>query len=395
MTLVRLGCVVSWIIGIILSPIFIPILIITILISKYKKDNIKPKIVWGPVPIINIKYNSQSVRDKGYDSDTIVYTYYGINNKKDYDYVLRIFKNIKLHYISIYIISYPVFLFVLLKYDIFQFYFNGGFLYHTPLRWLELPILKISGKKIVVSPYGGDVIQVSKIKKEYKWNISDLYREEYSHINERDVFKQVAYFTPYADVVIGVGELVEYIPWYDVIIPMNSTLDIVSWTPPENKPRNEKVIIVHAPNHRSLKGTQYLIQVCDDLKKKGHNLDLVLVENMKNNDARIIYESADIIADQFVIGWFALFAAEGMALGKPVLCYLRDDFIEANSTIMHSCPIVNTNPDTLEENLKLLIVDKPKRIQLGDQGRKYVETYGISYVGTQLDKIYTKLWSDK
>ena len=30
-----------------------------------------------------------------------------------------------------------------------------------------------------------------------------------------------------------------------------------------------------------------------------------------------------MIADQFLIGAYALFAIEGMALGKPVVCYLK------------------------------------------------------------------------
>ncbi len=49
----------------------------------------------------------------------------------------------------------------------------------------------------------------------------------------------------------------------------------------------------------------------------------MLVQGMPNDEARATYQRADMIADQFLIGAYALFAIEGMALGKPVLCHLE------------------------------------------------------------------------
>src|SRR5262245_23705733 len=48
----------------------------------------KPAILWGPRPIINIKYSSLADRLYGYRSDTLVYEVYHLNARTDFDYSL-------------------------------------------------------------------------------------------------------------------------------------------------------------------------------------------------------------------------------------------------------------------------------------------------------------------
>ena len=388
--------IAQWIICLCVLPFFLPLLVVVFMIAQHKtlhkqKYNIKPSVLWGPHPIRNIKYNSHSVRNNGYKSDTLVYALYYTATRDDFDYVFKFFDDLKLQYLFIYIFSYPIFLWVLWKYDIFHFYFNGGYLSYTPLKWIELPLLKAAGKKIIVSPYGGDVTQPSRIKQKYKWNIGLFYEDDYPAVDEDAVRKKIRYFTKYADCIIGVGELLEYLPRYDLVLPLNSTIDLNEWTP-VYKEREDVIKIVHAPNHRALKGTKYLVAVCDELKEEGHKIELVMVEKMSNEKAKRVYEQADIIADQFIIGWYALFAAEAMALGKPVLCFLRDEWIKTNDLDKWDCPIVDTTPDTLKENLKMLLNDKELCLELGKEGREFVKRYGMDYVGKELKGVYEKIW---
>lgn len=57
------------------------------------------------------------------------------------------------------------------------------------------------------------------------------------------------------------------------------------------------------------------------------------------------------------------------------------------------CPIVNTSPDNLYENLIILVKDKNLRQELGRKSRKYVEeVYSLEKVGARFDKIYKTLW---
>src|SRR5262245_27940084 len=45
----------------------------------------RPRLVWGPVPIISIKYWSASLRARGYESRTCVTGHYPINERADFD----------------------------------------------------------------------------------------------------------------------------------------------------------------------------------------------------------------------------------------------------------------------------------------------------------------------
>ena len=41
---------------------------------------------------------------------------------------------------------------------------------------------------------------------------------------------------------------------------------------------------------------------------------------------------SDVVIDQILMGTYARLAIESMALGKPVICYLREDLFEFNPT---------------------------------------------------------------
>jgi len=316
----------------------------------------------------------------------VVYSVYSINKKEDFDWVVP-----RTPAILRLLAPYVIVLWAIWSFDIFHFFFNGGYLRSTPLRWLELPILKACGKHIVVSHYGSDVIMPSRVKNKYKWNVALEIEKHYPNIDERAVEKQIRYFSKYADFVINDGQAVEFIPKAHMSLKL-IPIDLDQWKP-VYQTGNDRPVIVHAPNHRALKGTRYLIEACRQLKKEGYNFELVIVERQPNEIARQIYSKADIIADQFLAGFYGLFAIEGMALGKPVLCYMRPEWVKYHNSYFKECPILSTNPDNLTENLRLLLENPALRTELGRKGREYVEKYhSYEFIGKQLDTIYRSLW---
>ena len=60
---------------------------------------------------------------------------------------------------------------------------------------------------------------------------------------------------------------------------------------------------------------------------------------MSNEEVIKLIQRADLVIDQLVIGWYAMFAIEAMSLGKPVICNLRSDFF-SNSIPQLDCLIV-------------------------------------------------------
>src|SRR2546422_395904 len=47
--------------------------------------NQRKELLWGPVPLINNKYWSRAMRQRGWISKTLMQTFYSIHGKEDYD----------------------------------------------------------------------------------------------------------------------------------------------------------------------------------------------------------------------------------------------------------------------------------------------------------------------
>ena len=349
----------------------------------------KPAILWGPRPIINIKYSSLADRLYGYRSDTLVYEVYHLNARTDFDYSFA-----RLYSVPVLgaVVPYASFLWAGLRYDIFGFFFTGGLLTPTPFWWIELPLLRLAGKKIVVYPYGQDARIASLTRESGRWNAYTDVPPGEEDRDERDVRRRLAAFGRYANVILGCADLVEHLPRLDGVFLY--PFDADAW-PPASAPEDDVVTVVHSPNHRHYKGTQYLLDAVETLQREGLPIELVLVEKMANEEAREVYRGSDVIADQFLIGAYALLAIEGMALGKPVLCYLNPRFEPFHPEWAES-PIVSANPDTLVEDLRRLVLDRQERERLGARGPGYVRKYhALESVGAKMDEIYRGLWGPK
>jgi glycosyltransferase involved in cell wall biosynthesis len=97
-------------------------------------------------------------------------------------------------------------------------------------------------------------------------------------------------------------------------------------------------------------------------------------------------------ADQLIIGWYAMFAIEGMAMGKPVLCYLKDEFknlyIDVGLVGRDEIPIVNCNKNNVKEKIRELACDRKKTQAIEERSRAFVEKHhSLEAVGKVFDRI--------
>jgi glycosyltransferase involved in cell wall biosynthesis len=153
---------------------------------------------------------------------------------------------------------------------------------------------------------------------------------------------------------------------------------------------NPRPVIIHAPNHRWVKGTDHLLAAIDRLRARGLDFELRLIERIPRHQALELYQSADIIADQFCIGGFGIFALEGLTLAKPVLTYLDQDYL-GDPVFNH--PIVNTNPENLERILAVLLQVPELRERLGVAGRESIEQYqSVAALAEIWNHIYRHVW---
>lgn len=368
--------------------------------TKRQKRHERPRLVYGPVPIISIKYMSQAMERLGYKAKTFVYTYYKINKRCDFDYYIGdFFKGILRNLLNGIVGRYCVFSWLVLQFDIFHYFFDGGFLSGTPLRFFEVQLLHLAGKKVIAMPYGSDVAICSRIHSlVYRQNLLADYPSLGQH--EVRVIRQVNYFSKHADFIVGVGHCIETMPRWTLLASHYYPIDTDSWSPSDYRSdadgKSGEVTVVHSPNHNWLKGTAHIIAACNALQKEGYPVKLRLLEGVPNTEVHRILQESDILAEQFGMPWYGVNAMEGMSLGKPVLSDLSDGYYTEpfiRYTGFDECPIVNTPLKEIKEKLRVLIENPELRRELGETGRKYVLKYhSYSAVGRMWNLIYRRVW---
>ncbi len=353
----------------------------------------RPRLIWGPVPVISLKYWSEALGRRGYDSHTCVYGVMVINTRQDFDIVRAL--TWRWPRVGIQSEWYFAFARALLRADIFLCFFEGSFLYSSRLQRLEGPLLKLAGKHLVVSPYGGDIAVPGHLGAAEERLLQDYpqFIEEGPQIKER-----VDYYCDWADVVVRNYQY-GYMPRADVIWPTELAIDTDLW--PEVPPaggdgRDEPVRVIHAPNHRRIKATDVLIRAVEELRAEGLQIELDLLERRPNEEIREAMLRADIVADQFVAG-YAMFAIEGMSTGKPVLSAISaipPDVLDTEA--MRQCPIVDADLASLKSSLRHMVEHPEERKLIGRAGREFALAYhSLDAVGRAWERIFDHLWRGK
>ena len=62
-------------------------------------------------------------------------------------------------------------------------------------------------------------------------------------------------------------------------------------------------------------------------------------------EAMKLYAQADLVIDQLLAGWYGGFAVETMAMGKPVVCYIRaEDLQFVPPAMVAELPLIPARP---------------------------------------------------
>ncbi|MGZ6559598.1 MAG: hypothetical protein ACXVHB_08525 [Solirubrobacteraceae bacterium] len=310
----------------------------------------------------------------GYDSVTFAHHVAPINRREDFD----VHRDQFLPGVprADVVRDFFVFVWALWRADVFLWYFDGGYLAGTGLRSFECALLRLAGKRLIVFPYGGDIAVVGEIGAAESALLAD-YPELVGVSDAKR--RRVLHLCYWADMVIRNYQY-GFLPRADVLWPTQIAIDVDHWSPAGGGAaggdgHDGEVVVVHAPNHRSIKGTQQLIDAVAQLRGEGLRVRLDLIERRPNEEVRAAIRAADIVADQFIAG-YALFAIEGMSSAKPVmsaLSWMPPDV--AATPALQACPIVNTDLSNLVTNLRALIEDPGRRHALGRAGREFVLEY--------------------
>jgi hypothetical protein len=238
--------------------------------------------------------------------------------------------------------------------------------------------------------WGGDVAILGLRKKlAFHFYGDDIRQREYSLCNyEISIASEVDenYYPAHAEVwkrrMIGMADrwgtaIFAYNPDLMNLLPSRAIfLPYTHINPPNvsvQRNDNPAVRVVHAPTHRSAKGTRHVVAACEFLKREGLSIDLKVLENVNHHEARDEIAQADVFVDQLLAGWYGGAALEAMAAAVPTVAYIREqDLRHVPQDMAASLPIVRATPTTITETLrKVCRLPRDERRQIGDRSRKF------------------------
>jgi glycosyltransferase involved in cell wall biosynthesis len=307
------------------------------------------RVTHGPVNTAGVPWaNVEAQRRLGVDARLVVFNRYRLHPEADWD--LRLPNGLLRRQPR----QWAALARLLPRTDVFHFYFG---LTLVP-KALQFPILRATGKKSVYHFLGSD------------WR--------------RKTPEQLAYAARADARIVGSVAALEAIPDAELVPP---GLDLRPFTPVPPSDR-ERPLVVHAPSDRVRKGTEHVIAACAQLP-----VDLEIVEGVHHEQARERYAAADIVVDQLNAGWHGVFALEAMALGKPVVTYLRPDYVEkAERAYGLPVPLVPATKETLVDALRPLVESPARRREVGAASRAYVErVHDVDRVAERLVDLYGRL----
>ena len=345
-------------------------LIIFIRANIKKSCSVEQKnILFGFDPLINNKFWAQMLKNPNYRSDSVVLGFYSINKASDFDYVINNRASF-LYY----------FFYCFLEYDIHVMSFNGGLISKLGFSWLEPIVYRAIGIKTIIMAYGSDVSVYDFINKPSYFHVLNSFYPQNDHRNKL-IKKNLRRWQKYADFVVPAMFFYQGLYRNDLFTPnsLNFPVEEIEVIPRhQNEP---KICIVHSPNHRIIKGSEYIINVIERLKNK-FDIEFIILEGKKNEEVlSILKNKADIFIEKLIGPSYALSAIEAMSYGVPVIGSADngdwDDLAKAfrRYSFLRECPITSASIEDLEEKLTMLCESPRLRHEIALKSRDYVMRY--------------------
>ena len=216
------------------------------------------------------------------------------------------------------------------RYDVFHYYFGESFFHRgggvePSRRWFaDLRLANVPGRRVLMTLQGCDVrlSQRSAARNEITMCHLGLCQSAAACRNGQDRVKQIFldHVLPLAERVFVLNpELVHDVPRAEFLPYACVDVEAIAPAPPRTE---GPITLLHAPSNAAKKGTRFVREAVERLQRR-HEIRYVEITRAPHAEAMKLYAQADLVIDQLLAGWYGGFAVEAMAMGKPVVCYIR------------------------------------------------------------------------
>ncbi|TXK84645.1 glycosyltransferase family 4 protein [Paenibacillus sp. N3.4] len=267
-------------------------------------------------------------------------------------------------------------------FDLFHFHYASSLL----PDYKDLEIIRGKGKKMIMHHWGNDIRfhDLARINNPYVYTGDSPGNEVIHH--------RLTAISQYVDeAIVQDYEVYTYArPYYKKVHVVPISIDLSRFIPSSPKKDVKRPLILHAPTNPDFKGTLAIEEAIHHLQKS-YNFEYRRIQHLNHEEAVKLYREADLIIDQIRCGSYGLLSVEAMALGKPVLAFIRSDVA---ARFPSQLPVVNANPDNITSAIQLLLENPSLRLEMGEHGREYAEKYHAKEVVVDLlEQIYGNLRS--
>lgn len=273
----------------------------------------------------------------------------------------------------------PLFLSAVAKYDVFLFTYGNSFFAAN----LDLPLLRLLGKRIVM-PFLG-----SEVRPRYIDGFLEFSNVEEMHASAQEQGKKIRFIERFVDVIINnpaAGHLLErpFVNFYCLGIPQGPGGQAgadsqesrpgadAAGQPPSG---DRRVRILHTPSVRTGKGSDLIRTIVGRLGAR-YPIEYTEVTNRPHAEVLELIRTSDLVIDQAYSDTpMAAFASEAAWFGVPAVVggyyaavigdEVDEEFVPPSRFVL---------PEELESAAESLIADAVARRELGERARQFVRT---------------------
>lgn len=166
---------------------------------------------------------------------------------------------------------------------------------------------------------------------------------------------------------------------------LESSLSALPAVELKRKPRNQTLVVLHAPSNPYIKGTPFVQKAVEELRQEGLNVELQVIQKLSRAEAMKKYGDGDVFIEQLHLGSYGNTAIEAMAHGIPVISSNHP----AHAHLAPGCPIVHADPLTVKDRLRELLLDYDLRAEIGARCYSWVRDFhGSERISKHLLNIY-------